>query len=296
MRRKMISMNANALKIAVCSLVAGVLLAGPVRAGLVNDIPSCYQATRIAPPEKAYDHLLYVLMDQTIQLDPSLEQSVVDNVMRLLAPGTKFVITKFSAYSQKHYLAVLHTGILEKPLDPSRVSDTSIEAARKLTQCLATQRRFAERMALSTMVKVLKTATSSLDHSDILQALTTIAPAVTQESAPDKILFLVSDGLENSSVANFYARGSVRLINPEKELAKAKKADLIGDFGGARVFVLGGAMMPPPSQGSQRARDGYRDPQSLRALSAFWHEYFKASNANLIEFGEPSLVNAVSFR
>jgi len=149
----------------IVSIAASLMLASPVYAGLVNDVPSCYVATHIAPSDKPYDNLLYVLIDQTVKLDPTLKQSVVDNMMRLLVPGSKFVVAEFSAFSQGHYLNVLHTGIIEKPLDSSRVSNTSIQAAKQLEQCLNMQKTYALNMALSTATQVLKTDTSSLDQS-----------------------------------------------------------------------------------------------------------------------------------
>jgi len=277
-------------------MAAAVAMAGSAQAGLVNDVPSCYAATHIAPDTHPYDRMLYVLLDQTVLLDPQLQQSVVNNTMRLLTPGTKFAIAEFSAYSQGRYLDVLRTGIIEKPLAHARVNETPMKAAARLAQCIDMQRNFASKIVVTTLAQVLKASTSSLDQSDIMQAFKTVSPVVAQDPAAQKVVFVVTDALENSSVSSFYAHGAVRLVNPEAELAKAKAADMLGDFGGARVYLLGAALMPPPDKGTKAQRDGYRDPRILHALSAFWHGYFKASNANLVEFGEPALVEPTSFQ
>ncbi len=87
----------------------------------------------------------------------------------------------------------------------------------------------------------------------------------------------------------------MRDINPTVELEKAGQANMIGNFGGAAVYVLGGAMMPAAKEGTKAQRDGYRDPHTLNDLSQFWHDYFAKANAHLMAFGEPALVEPVSY-
>jgi len=125
--------------------------------------------------------------------------------------------------------------------------------------------------------------------------LKTVSHAVSQDSAEHKVVFVATDGLENSSVATFYAHNTVRKIDARAEFAKAKANDMLGSFDGAKIYVLGAAMMPPATHGTRVIRDGYRDPNTLRDLKAFWIDYFKASGANLVEFGEPALLELVSY-
>ncbi|WP_215852681.1 hypothetical protein [Acidithiobacillus ferrooxidans] len=277
--------------------VAVLLVAAPASAwaGLVNDVPSCYAATHIAPPAKPYAHLIYILMDQTVKLPPALEQSAVNNALRMLKPGTKFVIAEFSAFSQGHFLQVVHTGIVEKPLAPSRIGSTSMVAARHLNVCLGMQYGFARKMVATSMASIMESSTSSLDQSDIMMAMKTVAPAIARDPAAQKVLFAITDGLENSSVTTFYGNGTVRVINPAVEMGKAIRNHLIGNFGGASVYVLGGAVMPPAATGTLAARNGYRDPQALINLKDFWRQYFAKSDGKLMEFGEPALVEPVAY-
>jgi hypothetical protein len=277
--------------------VAGLLVAAPASAwaGLVNDVPSCYAATHIAPPAKSYTHLIYILMDQTVKLPPALEQSAVDNALRMLKPGTKFVIAEFSAFSQGHFLQVVHTGIVEKPLATTRIGSTSMVAARHLNACLGMQYGFARKMVATTMSSIMESSTSSLDQSDIMMAMKTVAPAIARDPASQKVLLAITDGLENSSVTTFYGNGTVRVISPSAEMVKAVRNHLIGNLGGASVYVLGGAVMPPTASGSLAARNGYRDPQALVSLKAFWRQYFTKSDGKLVDFGEPALVEPVAY-
>lgn len=283
----------RALQFAVAALL--VVAPASALAGLVDDVPSCYAATHIAPPKKPYTHLIYILMDQTVKLPPALEQSAVNNALRMLQPGTKFVITEFSAFSQGHFLRVLHTGIIEKPLAKSRVGSTAMVAARHLNACLGMQKQFATKMVASTMASVMKSSTSSLDQSDIMLAMKTVAASIAQDPASQKVLFAITDGLENSSVTSFYSNGGVRIINPMAEISKAVKNNLLGNFGGASVYVLGGAVMPPATSGTLAQRNGYRDPQALINLKDFWRQYFAKSDGKLMEFGEPALVEPVAY-
>ena len=205
-------------------------------------------------------------------------------------PGTKFVIAEFSAFSQGRYLDVIHTGIIENPMSENQVDNTPIEKTRLFNECLAGQRPFATAMADQSVQTALQASSSSLNHSDIMSALQEIAKAIAADPASQKILLLASDGLENSGITSFYHRGNLRDINPKFEVQRATDAGLLGNFGGTRVFVIGGAL---PGEGSQTAQ--YRSPEVLSRLEQFWQLYFQNSNADLIEFGEPALLQPVTF-
>lgn len=265
-------------------------------ADLTNDVPSCYKANHVQLPSGGtYSNLVYVLIDQTVQWNDQLEHEVINNLHRLLVPGTKFVITEFSAFSQGRYLQVLKSGIIETPLSLAQEGNTPEEKIAPLKQCLHDQFGFAELTAERAAVRAMRASTDSLDQSDVMAALKTIALAVKTSPARHKVLIVASDGLENSSITSFYGAGTVRVINPAAEMAKAEKASVIGDFAGTRVYFVGGALMPPPKHGTLAERNGYRSPTVLHALSEFWHDYFAKSDADLVDFGEPSLVVPASY-
>lgn len=272
-----------------------LLLAPQAHAGLVNDVPSCYAVNKIAAPSGTYDKLVYLLIDQTVLLDPTLQQSVLNNMLSLLQPGTKFVVAEFSAFSQEHYLNVLHTGIIETPIPASQEGDVVMSRLGDFKTCLKNQAPFAQRMALSTAAQVMKASSDDLAQSDVMLALKTVSDAVRQDKAAKKVVFVVTDGLENSSVTSFYAHDAVRDVNADAEMKKAEASQLVGDFGGARVYVLGGGVMVPATKGSAAERNGYRDPKTLLDLKRFWGEYFSKSNGMLVEFGEPALVEGVGW-
>lgn len=277
-------------------LALALLQVAPVaHAGLVNDVPSCYGAFHLKAAPQPPDHLVYVLIDQTVLLDPNLRRSVIDNLDRMIQPGSKFVIAEFSAFSQGHYLDVLHTGVVEQPLPEDAYASIPITKAPQIKSCFGQQLAFARKMAETTAKQVMQASTSSLNASEIMGAIDEVGLALRSDPATNKVLFLVSDGLENSRVTSFYAHNSVRDINPAAELGKAKSNQMFADLAGAKVYVLGGAMMPPAIQGTRAERDGYRDIKTIHGLQAFWQGYFESSHAHLVEFGAPALVTAVSW-
>ena len=270
--------------------------AAPSLAGLVNDVPSCYAANHFTFQSAAPDKLIYVLIDQTVQIDPTLQQSVISNINRMLGPQTKFVVAEFSAFSQGRYLNVLNTGIIEAPLTQDESGNVPMSQLPNFHSCMNGQAQFSVALADKAATGAMQGATSALDQSDIMSALQNVSSAIKADPAKEKVLFLVTDGLENSSVTSFYAHHVVKKIDPATELQKAKSANLIGDFGGAKVFVLGAGTLASAKNGTKTARDGYRDPVTLNRLKEFWEGYFKDSNANLVEFGEPALVEPTSFQ
>jgi len=264
-------------------------------AGLVNDVPSCYGAFHLAATPQQPSRVMYVLIDQTVLLDPTLQQSVLNNIDRMIQPGAKFVIAEFSAFAQAHYLKILHTGYVERPLSDEDYNALPITKTPQIKACFGQQLAFARKMAASTTQQAMAESTSTLNASEIMAALGELGQAVRNDIASDKVLFVVTDGLENSHITSFYAHNGVRDINPAAELAKARINGMFADLGGAKTYVLGGALMPPATSGTQAQRDGYRDSKTIRDLRAFWQGYFESSHAHLVEFGAPSLITPVSY-
>ena len=254
-----------------------------------NDVPSCYAANRLQPAvPNGYTRLIYVMIDQTVSWNNDLAASVLANLNGALQPGTKFVIAAFSAFAQGRYLDVLHTGVIEAPMPPEQVDNTAISTTKIFDACLADQRRYAVNMADATVQSAFQGSVSSLQHSDIMSALQVVSAPIVADPAMHKILLLASDGLENSGITSFYSHGAARDINPAHEINSAAAASLFGNFGGAKIYVIGGALPPPNAS-------VYRAPKLLHDLAAFWRLYFTRSNAQLADFGEPALIQPVQF-
>lgn len=280
--------------ILAAAIAAALFASLSAQAGLINDVPSCYKAGHYKFESAPYTKFAYILVDQTVVLNPELQKESIDNAVRLLEPGTKFVVSEFSAFSQNRYLNVLNTGIIESPMTKSQRDNVPTHTLSSFDSCMNGQAGYSVQM-VSKAVSSAMSGADNLARSDIMMALKTISEVVGRDTVKQKVVFVITDGLENSSITSFYSKNSVRVIDTDKELSKAKSNDLMGDFGGASVYMLGAGVMPPSKIGTKAEREGYRDPKTLNSLNQFWKAYFDKSNARLMEFGAPALVSPVSF-
>lgn len=259
-------------------------------AGVANDVPSCYAANNMSMTAPASSLELFVLVDQTTPLDTDLQASIKENAGRLIKGGNSFVIAAFSSFGQGKYLEVLNAGTIESGINEKLRENIKVRQLSGFDACLKGQEGFGRKLAAQSLNKALSGSSPLLAKSDVLASLKELSARVRQSSAQRKVVLLASDMLENSGVSSFYANKNVRRIDPAAEMKKAEAAQLIGDFGGARVFVLGAGLVQQSTGGKNKDSGVYRDPQTIGALKQFWTEYFAKSNATLAEFGAPALL------
>lgn len=275
-----------------CYLAAVALaLLGPSWAAAENGLPSCYDpklGVTAAPPMTE----LFVLVDQTTAFDKTLQQQVADNVRPFMEGGNAYSVISFSAFAQGRYAQVLSTGTIEPGIAPALRDDISKPLLAKFDSC--TKRQPA--LAMNAIGNALRTAFSgadpSLAKSDVMGSLKAISGRVKKSVAKEKIVLVASDMLENSAVSSFYGpRGtSVRQIDAAKEMKLAADNELFGDFGGAKIFVIGAGLLAAEGQ----TKGAYRDPKTMRALVTFWNSYFQRSHATVVELGQPALLNSIT--
>ena len=224
--------------------------------------PSCYDANKIEKPTLAEEKAIFVLIDETTLFDESLKEQIINNTLRFAKQGNHIFIAKFSAFLHDRYNEVLFDFTLDFPLN---------------------QEQSYVRKNISESIKnaFLKKG-DNIAKSDVLYALKDFAQnTISIDEAHDKIVLIASDMLENSSVTSFYSKGKPRLIDSKKELGFVDKNGLFADFGAAKIYIVGA--------GLNESDKAYVNPQILNSLDSFWREYFKKSNATLIEMGTPSL-------
>lgn len=260
-----------------------------VMAGQMDAIPTCYSAKTTAPSANVATEL-FVIIDQTTSFDAGLKQSVADNVRPFLRSNQAFSVTQFSAFTQGHYTDVLVSGKLDATLTQKQRDDISKTVLAKYDQCMAMQTKQAARLLGGAMKSAFSVGNNNIAKSDVLASLKDISSKVQQSKADRKIVLLASDMLENSSITSFYAKQAVRKINPEKELKLAADNQMFGDFGGAKVYVIGAGLL---AEDAKQAKGVYRSPQTMQALATFWKAWFQKSNAEVVEFGQPALLNPV---
>jgi hypothetical protein len=257
--------------------------------GQMAVIPTCYDAKLLSPIAEIKVEL-FVLVDQTTILDDQLKQQVADQVRPFLVAGNSFSFLTFSSYSQGKYTQIVVTGVIEQKMAMVLRNDVAKPLLAKHDKCMARQPQIASQAAGAALKFSFDGTSNDLAKSDIYASLKDISGKIRQSPANSKIVLLVSDMLENSSISSFYQNQSVRRINPEKELQLVSDNKMFGDFGGARIFVIGAGLL---SEDARSKKGIYREPQTMSALQNFWRIYFEKSNAQLIEFGQPALLNPI---
>jgi hypothetical protein len=270
-------------------LTAGLLLS-PAVADSHNAIKSCYDALKISGKSEAVEKELFVLIDQTTPLDDSLKNMVIQNSIPFVQHANAFTVAKFSAFIQGNYAGVVTHGQLDWQMPEAQRADTSKPLLQGYDKCMKLQIGYAKKLLNDSIVQTFGNSSSDIAKSDILKSLQEFAKNVIKPSkAKSKVVLIVSDMLENSSITSFYANNSVKKIDPSTEMKKVESSRLVADFGGAKVYVLGAGVMAP----NAKNKNNYRDPKTMQALNDFWKMYFQKSNAKLVEFGQPALLGKV---
>jgi hypothetical protein len=274
-------------------LALALALAAPYCVAVENVVPTCYQGKLGARPAPAAAEL-FVLIDQTTVFDANLQQQVANSVRPFMTADNAFSVTIFSAFSQGRYARVLTSGTIEPAIAHGQRDDISKPLLNRFDACAKRQPQQATQAVGAALRTAFNDASAELARSDVLASFKAISTRIKNSTAQRKVVVIASDMLENSSVTAFYGSGgnSVRLIDPAKELKTVDDNGLLGDFGGAEIYVIGAGLL---SGGTARTSK-YRDPKTMRALTGFWGDYFEKSNARVVEIGQPALLNPVSAR
>lgn len=226
-----------------------------------------------------------MLIDRTVVPDDKLNSEVVKKTLGYLQPGDRLSVATFSAFAKGHYTELVFAGTFDRPLTEDQRGNIPIKTARAFDRCRAIQQQKGTALIKA---KLLQSFTSDeesydFDNTELIGALQTLSyDLIGKSRAQTKTLLIFSDMPENSPVVSMFRKGSVRIINPDTELAKVKKAGQLPGLEGTNVYVIGGGWL----------KDGelYQDSRKLRPLRQFWEQLFAASGATLEGYGEPMLL------
>lgn len=272
------------------ALVAGLLVLPTfLMAAQRNDVPGCYDAAKIgefrSPPS---GRMLTVVVDQTTPLTLELQKTAWGHIKRFIKPGDQLRLYSFSAYLEGRYTSLAFAGELETPLTENIIGSVPMMAARKLDGCLKGQPTVMFQRFGKAFVDAMGKSRADIPRSEILFSMKAVGEDLQKATGvTDNVILLMSDMLEYSDFANFYAANHIRQIDPAVEMAKVEKQKLLANFGGARVYVLGAAFVPTET------KNGYRSGKMIQSLEEFWSTYFEKSGAQLKGFGTPELTAVV---
>jgi len=271
------------LSIAVAALGAGLVWAQiSAHAAGRNDIPSCYASSSLQAQQPAPSgRELVIIIDRTVEMAAPLQQSARAHAQSYLRPGDTVLLYQFSGLLEDQYLRLAFVGQLEKPLEEKsrrRIGRTDL---KRLDTCLQQQTAYLHQHLGQQFTASFAPLATTFGKSEIMASLQKISADLAARPRADRVVLLISDMLENSAGIRFYANNSVREIDPQAELEKARP--LIANFGGARVYVHGAGLIAGQAAGV------YHSSTILRKLELFWREYFSQSKARLVGFGTPEL-------
>ncbi|MFC0338253.1 hypothetical protein SAMN05421848_2379 [Kushneria avicenniae] len=249
-----------------------------------DDFPSCYQTLgKDAPQQGAPERELFVLIDETVDADERIQQSVIEKTLRFIRPGDALEVVRFAAFTGDHYSRLMLKGRIDERLSEDQRYSISKRALNSFDSCFQRQATYVKRQ----LGKAINDSFG--DHPDIPKTelagnLAAISTLVRNSEAEQKVVLLFSDMLENSDLTSFYQRGNVRTIDPDQELARLDRAGLESEWDGARVYIIGAGLI---AQGNKAA---YRSERTMDRLKTFWAGYFERGNAHLEGWGSPMLL------
>lgn len=275
------------------------------------EIPSCYEIQKIPGGKPEVSRTVVILLDETTVLPNSIRDTVLRSLKAFVQPGTHLTIMRFSAFTKDRSARIMMRGDIEPRIavpDPDkstltiRATKVALAQANSLNACIDGQHKYVTNLAQQAVNTVFNEATSQILQSEIFGALHSASTLLNNPPAHEKILFVVSDMLENSSFTSFYSKNDVKLLDPKTELLKIEKEGFIEDFHGAKVYVVGAGLFPAPQLPAgeigggklkAKATPAYRNARVMQSHKRFWEAYFTRSKATVVEFGQPDLLGQV---
>jgi hypothetical protein len=273
------------------ALFAALALPAGAQTRREHAIPTCFDRIRGAEtPQKADE--LTIVIDQTALLDERLRMIVLENVDRLIRPGTQVSVAAFSGYMPGRYLDILVSGRVEAPISGRERDFVPKRDLRESDQCLSEQLEFARRLVATTIRKAFAASDPGLPNSEILAALRGLGSRRGDPGGPsERMLIVVSDMLENSPLTSFYRANRPRVIDPDAELHRAIAAGMTANFHGERVFVIGAGFEPGGTPEAHAAPDS----RAVQRLEEFWRRWFQVSGAELVDFAKPAPLEEITW-
>ncbi|MBE0492650.1 MAG: hypothetical protein IBX44_10450 [Sulfurospirillum sp.] len=219
---------------------------------------------------------VFIIVDQTTSFPKKIRKSSVINIFSILNPKTAANLFTFSEYSKDRYISFVDHYYFYSKLDDVQLYNFGKKEKKHFDQCWKAQDIGLKRKLANDIYEHFKEKNEIVKNSEIFFSLKELSKnAIKVSKTKEKIVFILSDMLENSNHTSFY-KGELKKLDIEKEMKIVKEKKLLGDFDGADIIVVGAGLVD---------QENYRDGDDMIRLKEFWSEYFKLSNGNLKFFG-----------
>lgn len=228
---------------------------------------------------------LFVVADESVGFDRNMIMRANEMMVDWLLPGRYVEVIRFSSGIKGRYTEVVTAGRLDPVPDDDFTNQLKRSELSKFNVLHRKQLKIARRQAQKALLSIIKTSNKSVPYSDILSNMKYLSEHIKQVAAKRKVILVISDMFENSSVTTFYAKGHVKDINIEQELQKVSDAGMQANFGGnVTVYILGlGYFWSGEGSGQEK----YLDPKRAQKIATFWKKYFLAGQTQIGEIGKP---------
>ena len=245
---------------------------------------SCFVSVDyVTPKPQKVKRALYVLVDETVPLTGNMKKKVVALLSEWGKPGDMVKIARFSASYRDLYPELVFSQKVEMMPDKAYMFNLSYKDKKTVIACLDNQKKMFKESFSAQMTISLKALNPKIPKSELLGSLKLLSKQVyLPDEAMEKTVLLITDGLENSTVASFYGKGNMRSIKPRKEISQVRRKGMIGFWKHSNVYIYGLGLMPDTKS--------YAKPEMIQRLKQFWEQYFVESGGKVRAIGAPELL------
>lgn len=253
-------------------------------AGWAQEKPqSCYSHIDYGEPVSSTPkRALYIVVDQTMEMSDNMPQKVEQLLAGWGQPGDLIKLARFSANMRDHYPSVEYVVQLDPKPSEKYLFGLRWADKKELLACLERQDKDVKAAFSKAMGQVFAGVNPKTPKTDIFYSLKQLSKHFLDEDVEEKVVLLISDGLENSAVSSFYHKGKLRKINSRKEISKIRRQGLMSHWDGARIYMYG-LGLPPKKQ-------KYVDLKVNKSLYKFWEHYFVEGDGKVAALGTPELL------
>jgi len=269
----------------ICNmLVSGLVIIGIIPFATNASEDSCFSHIKYAKPmELRAKRGLYILIDETVPLSKAMKAKVEHLLQGWGKQGDLVKIARFSASYRGLYPELLFSQKIESMPDKAFLYNLHYRDKKLIKNCLEEQKAKFNMEFGKQLKAALKNINPKIPKSELLGSLKQLSKKlVVPDEALEKTVFLISDGLQNSSALSFYSNKKLKNIKPRPTIAKLRRKGMLGYWNNTKVYMYGVGLMPDKKR--------YTNPKVIHNLKQFWERYFVEGGAKVKEIGTPELL------